>query len=107
MRYFRRTRQLPGRSMSLILPLISVRSVWPGQALMTRISDGSDGLLNDGPCEPVAPRGLQPRILVLEADRALLGLLEEWLGDCGCVVDAVQDLADGDAVAEGPFDLLV
>ena len=50
---------------------------------MTRISDGLNGSSH---CAPI-----EPRILVVDTDRALLGLLEEWLGPCGRVVEADQD----------------
>jgi DNA-binding response OmpR family regulator len=45
---------------------------------MSRTSDGPDG---------------PPRILAVDTDRALLGLLEEWLGVGGCVVVSEHDHA--------------
>lgn len=49
-----------------------------------------------------APR---PRVLVVDADPALLGLLEEWLGAQGLSV-AEEQTASGEP-AEGGFDLVV
>jgi CheY-like chemotaxis protein len=34
---------------------------------------------------------MQPSVLVVDTDRALLGLLEEWLDLCGCAVVSNQD----------------
>ena len=47
--------------------------------------------------------GMQPRILVVDTDRALLGLLEEWLD--GCAVESGRDRATGPN--GGRFDLLI
>jgi DNA-binding response OmpR family regulator len=33
----------------------------------------------------------RPRILVVDSDRPLLGLLEEWLGAAGCAVESEPD----------------
>jgi len=52
---------------------------------MRQTSDGPNGSSH---CDPI-----EPRILVVDTDRALLGLLEEWLGPCGRVVEADQDAA--------------
>jgi len=46
---------------------------------------------------------MQPRILVVDTDRALLGLLEEWLE--GCAVEADQDRSAAPNGAR--FDLLI
>ena len=46
-----------------------------------------------------------PRILVVDTDRALLGLLEEWLGAQGCVVVSEQDGAPG--AGTGRFPLVI
>lgn len=51
------------------------------------------------PCE-VAAAGT-PRVLVVDADPALLGLLEEWLTDYGCRVQG------GDGPWHNGFDLVV
>ena len=48
----------------------------------------------------------RPRVLVVDTDRALLGLLEEWLDACGCVVVSDQDHTAG-AAADGPFTLAI
>lgn len=42
------------------------------------------------------------RVLVVAADRALFGLLQEWLGECGCT--AVEASAAG---KEDRFDLVI
>ena len=44
------------------------------------------------------------RVLVVDADPALLGLLEEWLGAHGCTVEAAQSCASG---GRDGFDLIV
>jgi DNA-binding response OmpR family regulator len=41
--------------------------------------------------EPAARAAEQPRILAVDTDHALLGLLEEWVGVCNCVVETDQD----------------
>jgi len=43
---------------------------------------------------------MQPRVLLVDADPALQGLLEEWLAADGCAVEAGRSGADG-------FDLIV
>jgi DNA-binding response OmpR family regulator len=45
------------------------------------------------------PTATQPQVLVVDADPALLGLLEEWLGEQGCSVTQED--------AGGRFDLVV
>ena len=44
------------------------------------------------------------RVLVVDADPALLGLLEEWLAARGCTVEAAQSCADGQ---RDGFDLIL
>jgi DNA-binding response OmpR family regulator len=88
--------------MSWMIPRISVRSVLPGRGLMTRSSDA--------PTKPANPRGAveaavegtpsQPRALVMDTDRALLGLLQEWLGLCGCVAVSNDEPATTNYPAE-------
>lgn len=85
--------------MSSIIPLILVRSVRPGPALMRQISDGPNGSSH---CDPI-----EPRVLVVDTDRALLGLLEEWLGVCGCVVESDQDRNEDGALNGERFALLI
>jgi CheY-like chemotaxis protein len=46
------------------------------------------------------------RLLLVDADAALAGLIEEWLADEGCVV-LRQSGADTVATAEGPFDAII
>jgi DNA-binding response OmpR family regulator len=41
---------------------------------------------------------MQARILVVDTDRDLRGLLEEWLATCGCVIEQGEDANAGDAV---------
>ena len=48
---------------------------------------------------------MQPRILVVDTDRALLALLEEWLDGCGWCVASDQDHAA--TACSGPFDVLI
>ncbi len=45
-----------------------------------------------------------PRVLVVDADSALFGLLQEWLGECGCT--AVEASASA-AHEDDRFDLVV
>jgi len=66
---------------------------------MRQISDGSNGSSH---CDPI-----EPRILVVDTDRALLGLLEEWLGPCGRVVDADQERTEDGARDGERFALLI
>jgi len=84
-----------GHSMSFTNPLISARSVPPGPALMIRSSDGPNDLSNCNAAgsepgstgtTPSSHSRVEPRVLIVDTDRALLGLLEEWLDVCGCVV---------------------
>ena len=53
---------------------------------------------NEGP-QPAVPA---PRVLVIDADRALIGLLDEWLGELGC---SVVHGFTGDSA--GRFDLAI
>jgi len=66
---------------------------------MRQISDGPNGSSHYGPIEP--------RILVVDTDRALLGLLEEWLGVCGCVVESDPDRNEDRAPNSERFALLI
>ena len=49
--------------------------------------------------------GMQARILVVDTDRAVLGLLEEWLDVCGCRVESDQNHAA--TANSGRFDVLI
>src|SRR5882672_4893793 len=98
--------------MSSIILQISVRSVPPGAALMTRTSDGpnrpSSHPLIGGRIMPAATNApLKARVLVVDTDRALLGLLEQWLDVCGCVAVSDQDRATAGVDADGPFALAI
>src|SRR5262245_11936846 len=74
-----------GRWTSWISSPISAWFAQPGWVTMTRTHSGAR------------------RVLVVDADPALLGLLEEWLGEQGCRV-----VADGsDEAAKDGFDLAV
>ena len=79
---------------------------------MTRTSDGPNRPSNDPsigrrtmPAATNAP--LQQRVLVVDTDRALLGLLEQWLDVCGCVAVSDQDSAAAGIDADGPFALAI
>jgi DNA-binding response OmpR family regulator len=79
---------------------------------MTRTSDGpnrpSSEPLKGGRTVQAATNTLaQPRVLVVDTDRALLGLLEEWLDACGCVVVPDQDRGAAGDGADGPFILAI
>jgi DNA-binding response OmpR family regulator len=80
---------------------------------MSRMNDTPDGPCGSEPAppqgspgRPPAPpppgNGAAPRILLIDADRALSGLLDEWLAAEGCVV-AHEVPADG----TGRFDLVI
>lgn len=47
---------------------------------------------------------MQPRVLLVDADPAVQGLLEEWLAAHGCAVEAGRSGADG---GRDGFDLIV
>lgn len=73
---------------------------------MTQLSDGPNGPPTHDTFEPAYPgAGMPPRILVVDTDRALLGLLEEWLDVCGCIVESDQDRTGG--VNGGRPDLMI
>lgn len=82
---------------------------------MTRTPDDSEhpgpgdsrketGTAETGAAAAGAPRSGAPRLLLVDMERALLGLLEEWLLDHGC--DVVADCDDCPSY-EGPFDLVL
>jgi DNA-binding response OmpR family regulator len=82
---------------------------------MSRTPDSPAGLSNPGRGAAAAEEttgwaphdhpGI-PRVLVVDTDRALLGLLEEWLGGCGCTV--VSDLdARSPSAHSAPFALVI
>ena len=73
---------------------------------MTQTCDGpkrpsTENSLQPAPCAD----GMPPRILVVDTDRALLGLLEEWLDDYGFVVEAEHER--GTARDGGRVDLVI
>jgi len=70
---------------------------------MTSIRDGRLPPTRDPIQSTQRGAGMQPRILVVDTDRALLGLLEEWLDGCAVVSD--EDRAAGPN--GGRFDLLI
>lgn len=83
---------------------------------MTRAFDGFGGPASGGRNEvvqegaalnPGKDRPVVPRILVVDADRALLGLLEEWLSVCGCDVVAEQDAGGTPDAADRSFELVI
>src|SRR5262249_43296976 len=76
-------RTMPGNWMSSTVPPTSDRFARPGQAAMS-----------SGPSEP--------RVLVVDTDPALLGLLEAWLSERGCRV-----VAEGEGEGRNDFDLVV
>jgi DNA-binding response OmpR family regulator len=82
---------------------------------MTRTFDGTDrpdpgdprqqdGPPDDGGRAPGAANTAAPKVLLVDVDQALLGLLEEWLAEHGCGV-----VADCGTCPEsrGPFDLVL
>lgn len=71
---------------------------------MTEAHDGPSLTRDLGPHDADGSTGEGPRILVVDADSALLGLLEEWLGGSGCRV--VQERGDADPQATH-FDLVI
>jgi DNA-binding response OmpR family regulator len=73
---------------------------------MTLTSDGNPLPSTDSPNESTQRgAGMQPRILVVDTDRALLALLEEWLDVCGWCVASDQDHAA--TACTGRFDVLI
>jgi DNA-binding response OmpR family regulator len=54
--------------------------------------------------EAAAP--LRPRVLVVNTDRALLGLIEEWMGTCGCIVVPDEERAAA-STGTDPFALVI
>src|SRR5262245_3345433 len=93
--------------MSSIIPLISVRSVRPGPALMNQTFDDPNGSPCHEQTEPVADAADLPRILVVDTDHALLGLIEEWVGVCNCVVESDQDRRTRAGEEKDPYALLI
>jgi len=74
---------------------------------MIRSSDGPNDPSNtDGPT-PVNNNSIRPRVLVVDTDRALLGLLEEWLEVSGCTVVSDQDPANTAAIFGQRFALVI
>lgn len=73
---------------------------------MTRISDEPPSPPVGGRPEPTVVAGVprEPRILVVDTDRALLGLLGEWLDLCGCQLVSEQDAGGGQ---DDPYALLI
>lgn len=73
---------------------------------MTRVFDGAKTPSSRGGTNTVTDNvAALPRVLAVDTDRALLGLLEEWLDLCGCQVVADQDVDDG--AREGRFTLVI
>jgi DNA-binding response OmpR family regulator len=57
--------------------------------------------------EPAAPPADQPRILAVDTDHALLGLIEEWVGVCNCIVESDQDRRSKPGEEKHPYALLI
>lgn len=73
---------------------------------MTRIFDGARTLSSRGWTDTVSDNAaVLPRVLAVDTDRALLGLLEEWVGLCGCEVVSDQDVDD--VTSQGRFTLVI
>jgi DNA-binding response OmpR family regulator len=73
---------------------------------MTRVFDGGKTPSSRGGTNTVTGNvAVQPRVLAVDTDRALLGLLEEWLDLCGCEVVAEQDVSD--VARAGRFTLVI
>ena len=83
---------------------------------MIRSSDGPNDPSNYDATGPAPGRSgtnqtsqarVQPRVLIVDTDRALLGLLEEWLDVCGCAVISDHDPANIPAIRGQRFALVI
>lgn len=73
---------------------------------MTRVFDGAKTPSSRGWTDTVTDNvAVPPRVLAVDTDRALLGLLEEWLDLCGCEVVSDQDV--NEVAREGRFTLVI